>query len=293
MCALFSAAPVASCSRAVPSFDGNAAYTYLVAQTDFGPRNPGSEGAARCREYLVAELSRLADRVAAQRFTFTDSRRDTTYELTNIIASFNLSPPKDRRIMLMAHWDTRPWADQDPDPENHGTPIIGANDGASGVAVLLQAARIMKEYPPPAGVDIVLFDGEDSGDEGSDTYWCAGSKYFAENRGAYNPAFGVLLDLVGDRDLRLPMEGHSLTYAQNLTRKIWDTAAELNLPAFVAETGPTIYDDHVPVNQAGIQAVDIIDFDYPYWHTLQDTPDKCSPESLRQVGTLILSLIYE
>jgi len=291
---LFSAYLTCGCApKEVPFFDGNLAFEYLTAQTGFGPRNPGSEGAAACRDYLVAELSKTTDRVIRQPFTFTDTLLDKSYEMTNIIASFNLDPPEGKRIMLTAHWDTRPFADKDPDPDRRMEPIAGANDGASGVAVLLQTARILKEFPPSIGIDIVLFDGEDYGEEGNLNYYCLGSKYFTRNIGAYRPVYAILLDLVGDKDLRLPKEGNSMLYAPKLTERIWNIANDYGLSAFVDEIGSSIYDDHLILNQVGIKAVDIIDFDYAYWHTTADTPDKCSPENLAQVGTLLMALIYE
>ncbi len=279
------------CGKELPSFNGDEAMEYLTAQTDYGPRNPGSAAARECRDYLVNELEKYADRVLLQPFTFTDN--DSVFECTNIIASFNLSPKDGHRYLFTAHWDSRRWADRDAESRNHESPILGANDGASGVAVLMLAAKIMKEFPPEKGVDIVFFDAEDSGTEGDNSSWCLGSRHFADNLGEYRPVFGVLLDLVGDKDLRLPMEGNSLIYAFDLTNRIWETAEELDLPAFIKEEGPIVYDDHIPLNQAGIPTVDIIDFDYPYWHTVEDTPDKCSAESLAQVGKLILALIYE
>lgn len=282
-----------SCGKEAPFFDGSQAFEYLTAQTDFGPRNPGSEGAAKCLSYLHDELSKYADRIIKQPFTFTDENTDSTYNMTNIIASFNLSPANGKRILLMAHWDTRPRADKDPDPEKRGTPIIGANDGASGVAVLLQAARMFKENPPPVGVDILLLDGEDYGESGNLDYYCLGAKHFVNNIGGYKPVYAILLDMVGDKDLRFPMEGNSLQYARSVTERIWNVADEFGLSAFVKEPGATIYDDHVVFNRAGIPAVDIIDFDYPYWHTVSDTPDKCSAESLAQAGAIIIAMIYE
>lgn len=279
--------------RELPYFDGEAAFRFLVAQTEFGPRNPGSEGAELCKEYLISELTKTADRVSRQPFTYTDTDLDTTFNMTNIIASFNLEPRSGRRILLCAHWDTRPMADEDPDPAKRDQPILGANDGASGVAVLLQVAAIMKENPPPFGVDIVLFDGEDYGEAGNHDKFCLGSKHFARTKGGYNPEFGILLDLVGDKDLEFPIEGNSLQYAPALTRRLWDKAEELGLSAFKNERGPYIYDDHIPLNQAGLKTVNIIDFDYEYWHTVEDTPDKCSPESLTQSGRLLMAVIYE
>ena len=237
--------------------------------------------------------------VKRQPFTFTDELTDSTFELTNIIASYNLSPADNRRLLFSAHWDTRPYADEDAVPGNRLTPIPGANDGASGVAVLLEIAQILKENPPPVGVDIIFFDGEDYGKSevnGTD-YYFLGSRHFTQTMAAYRPEFAVLLDMVGSRDAQFYIEGYSNEYAPKVVRLIWDTAQELGLPAFVNEIGPRIHDDHWILNQAGIPAVDIIDINnfainYPYWHTLSDTPEKCSPGTLAQVGTLLLHIIY-
>lgn len=290
-----------SCGKEIPIFDGERAFAYIIAQTGFGPRNPGSQGHDDCLDYLLKEFSQYAmpGNVKRQPFAFTDTSTGSSYTLTNIIVSFNLSPENDRRIMLSAHWDTRPHADNDPDPENHSTPIPGANDGASGVAVLLEIARILKENPPPVGVDIILFDGEDYGRSeinGLEDYFL-GSKYFAETKGDYRPEFGVLLDMVGSSEAQFYIEGFSNQYAPALVHRIWDKAEELKLDRFVHDYGPSINDDHVILNQAGIPTVDIIDINrsainYKYWHTLADTPDKCSPETLTQVGTILLYLIY-
>jgi len=281
-----------SCSYSqVPQFNKISAFNYLKKQCNFGPRNPGSEGHRECLRFLVKEFKQTADTVIKQPFIFTNSRNHKTYMLTNIIASFG---KKSKRILLSAHWDTRPWADHDPDFKNRNKPILGANDGASGVAVLLEIARIMKQYPPPVGVDIVLFDGEDSGIEGRDETWCVGSRYFAKNKETnYNPQYAILLDMIGDRDLHIPVEANSQKYAPELVQKIWGKARKLNLFPFDPSVKYEIVDDHLELLKVGIPAVDIIDFDYPYWHTLQDTPDKCSPESLWTVGTVLLYLIYE
>ena len=289
---LFAGLLTTSCSRGqVPQFNKIDAFNYLKKQCAFGPRNPGSEGHTKCLRFLVEELRQSADTVVKQPFMFTNDRTHKTYMLTNIIASFG---KQNKRILLSAHWDTRPWADYDPNPKNRHKPILGANDGASGVAVLLEIAKIMKQYPPPIGVDIVLFDGEDSGVEGKDETWCAGSRYFANNkRTDYNPQYGILLDMIGDRDLHIPVEGNSQKYAPELVQKIWGEAKKLNLSSFDTAVKYEIVDDHLELLKVGIPAVDIIDFDYPYWHTLQDTPDKCSPESLWAVGTVLLYLIYE
>jgi len=245
--------------------------------------------------YLLSELRKHADAVTPQEFQGTDGSK--RYQLTNIIASFNL--PATDRVLLCAHWDSRPWADQDPLPANRKKPVPGANDGASGVAVLLELARLFHGQKPPVGVDIVLFDGEDLGHGGDFSGYAQGSKYFAEHKGqSFNPRFGILLDMVGKKDISIPREQNSTSYAPSVVDYVWSLAARLassgriDPRSFTDAPGPSVYDDHVPLNQAGIPAIDLIDFDYPSWHTVNDTPDKCSPQSLASVGNLLAAVVY-
>ncbi|MBP1654993.1 MAG: Peptidase family [Bacteroidetes bacterium] len=279
----------------VPPFQGREAFRFLTAQTDFGPRNPGSTGHDRCLEYLEQTLLPLADAVRLQPFTHA-GYDGNTLQLTNIIASFR--PESTARILLCAHWDTRPRADRDPDPKRRDEPITGANDGASGVAVLLQIATLLKSNPPAVGVDIVLFDGEDYGTEGDTGNYLLGSRHFARTTPRTPaPRFGILLDMVGDADLELPRERFSVRYAPDVVNLVWETARALGVTEFVDYLGPEIIDDHLPLNEAGIRTVNIIDFQYPdathrYWHTHGDTPDKCSPESLEAVGTVVAHVVY-
>lgn len=276
----------------VPEFNKQQAYHYLKQQCDFGPRAPGTEGHAACMDFLVQTLAQSTPRVHTQPFVFVNPKTKQALSLNNIIAHFG--PEDVHDLILCAHWDTRPWADQDPNQANHGKPILGANDGASGVAVLLEIAKILGENLPEKGIDIVFFDGEDSGLNGQDETWCQGSRYFARNldKNSY-PEYAVLLDFVGDKDLHFPVEGFSRRYASDYVDIIWDKAQELGYTVFDPALGMTIVDDHLELLKVGIPAVNIIDFDYPYYHTLQDTPDKCSPESLEIVGKVLLHLIYE
>jgi glutaminyl-peptide cyclotransferase len=275
----------------VPAFDGERSYQYLLAQTDFGPRNPGSPGHAKCLDYLKQELEKYADAVNLQPFTQQGYLKETL-RLTNIIASFNLQATT--RVLLIAHWDTRPRADQDPDVKKRNQPILGANDAASGVAVLLEIARHLKTQPPGVGVDFVIVDGEDYGKEGDNTYYLLGSKYFVNHRPqGFAPAFGILLDMIGYTDLAIKREGSSVQYAPDIVELVWSTARTLGLRQFTAQMQSPIIDDHIPFNEARIKTIDLIDFDYPYWHTTQDTPDKCSSESLEAVGKVLLQVIYE
>lgn len=275
-----------------PSFDGKRSFALLTAQTAFGPRNPGSAGHAQCLRFLESTLRQYTGTVTLQRFT--QRGYNETLSLTNIFAQFN--PTAKKRILLTAHWDTRPRAEEDADPAKQNLPIIGANDGASGVAVLLELARLFKENPPPVGVDILLTDGEDYGDskrDGNSDLYFLGARYFAKTKpAAYVPIFGILLDMVGDRDLQLPLEQHSMRYAPQVMDMVWNTAEELRMTQFIRIPGEAVSDDHLPLNEAGIPTIDIIDFQYPYWHTQQDTPDKCSSESLEAVGKVLAAVIY-
>lgn len=278
-----------------PPFDGTRSFKYLVAQTSYGPRSVNTPGHQSCLEYLEATLRGFADRVTVQQFARTGYRGEVLH-LSNVIASF--IPQASVRILLCAHWDTRPRADRDPDKSKRGTPILGANDGASGVAVLLEIASSLKASPPPVGVDIVLFDGEDYGLEGDEQMYLLGSRYFASQRQPdYIPRFGVLLDMVGDRELEIPKEQNSVRFAPDIVQLIWDTARDLGIEQFIDGQGEEVMDDHWPLNTAGIKTVDLIDFNYPdrtnrYWHTTQDTPDHCSEESLHAVGTVLQHIIY-
>jgi Zn-dependent M28 family amino/carboxypeptidase len=285
-----------SCQTNKIQFDGNLAFNWLEKQCEFGPRNPGSEGYFNCKDFLIQNLKDFSDTVFTQNFTYTELRENNTYNLSNIIAKFNVNSEK--HILLGAHWDTRPWADKDINLSNRFTPIIGANDGASGVAVLMELAKMFNSNPPPVNISIVLFDGEDLGVEGISDSYAKGSQYFAENLPIEKPDFGIILDMIGDRVLGIPIERNSYRVAPDIVNELWDLAEKLELPAFQNRLGYDIYDDHVPLWEvAEIPAIDLIDFNYPnqrenYWHTLNDIPQNCSPESLDQVGRLLTNYIY-
>jgi len=273
-----------------PLFDGAGAFAFLTAQTDFGPRTPNSEAHARCLAYLEAELAKSAETVVMQNFV-EQGYDNETLRLTNVFASFNAKAEK--RVLLLAHWDSRPRADQDPNPANRTKPVLGANDGASGVAVLLELARIMKQTPPSVGVDILLVDGEDYGKESDLGKYFLGAKHFAKTiPRTYKPMFGILLDMIGDADLRIPMEQNSMKFAPQVLSMVFSSAQELGIMQFAPVPGEQIEDDHLALNEAGIPTIDLIDFQYPYWHTVQDTPDKCSPASLEAVGTVLVYVLY-
>ncbi len=283
---------VMCCSAATPVFDGERAMTFLKAQCDIGPRFPGSPGQIECRDYLVNELRKHADQVMTQSFTLTYGPQSTNAPGYNVIGRFQ--PHLRDRVLLCAHWDTRPWADEDPNPANHQTPVIGANDGASGVAVLLHLAELFAKTPPRVGIDIVLFDAEDAGEHNQNNTWALGSVAFARQYAyVFNPRYAILLDMIGDADFNVFQEAYSMRYARAIVDKVWNKAAELGYSEFIPQVGYAVYDDHVPLLEAGIQAIDIIDFDYPYWHTIEDTPDKCSAASLEKVGRVVAAVVYE
>jgi Zn-dependent M28 family amino/carboxypeptidase len=236
----------------------------------------------------LGALKETTASVERQDFTFDD--RGKPLPMTNVIARFAGSG-SGPATLLAAHWDTRPTADQERDPERRRQPILGANDGASGVAVLLQMARLFQRRPPPGPVWIVLFDGEDLGPHEDRMY--LGAKYFAAHLPPNTPKRGVLLDMVGDRDLQIYQEGNSLVRAGAVVESVWDTARRLGYHRyFVPAPKYSISDDHLPLMDKGLEVADLIDFDYPPWHTLGDTVDKCSAGSLKIVGTVVAAWVY-
>jgi Zn-dependent M28 family amino/carboxypeptidase len=258
----------------------------LRKQVAFGPRVPGTKSHDECRDWLKAELTKTCDTVFLQPFTHKWSKTGKVLPMDNIVGEVNW---KDAtvRVALVAHWDTRPTADQEYDAERAAKPIPGANDGASGVAVLLELARNLKALPldKSIGVRFVLVDGEDVG-PGLDEMFL-GASYYAKSSGRKGD-YGILLDMIGDKDLRVPKEPNSNQLAPKLTTALYEHAKVVGLASTFPDTFQSeIYDDHLSLNAAGIPTVDLIDFTYPYWHTLEDTVDKCSPTSLQKVGKLL------
>jgi hypothetical protein len=276
-------------SEALPAraFDAPRAFQDLVTQCAFGPRVPGTKPHDQCAQWLVAQLRCTADRVTTQRFTQVVKNKPVP--LVNIQAVFN--PQGKQHILLCAHWDSRPTADADPDPAKRRQAVPGANDGASGVAVLLEIARALKSRPPTDRVTIVLFDGEDYGATVADML--LGSRHYAAHFDGPPVNWAVLLDMVGAKGLRIEQEQNSLAAAGDVVKRVWTAARRAGSSAFVEEKGPTVIDDHVPLIARGIPCVDVIDFDYPQWHTTADTPDQCSAASLDQVGRAILQTIAD
>ena len=293
---IFLLASSIGCQTRIPVFNGDAAFTHLVAQCDFGPRNPGSVGHQKALDYFLNVLTTLADTVSTQSFTEIMPRSKQKVEMHNIIAQFN--PKAKKQIMISAHWDTRPWGDRSLSIMRKDQPILGANDGASGVAILLELAKVLHDNPQKIGVNLVLFDAEDFGSSGDSWSYCKGSQYFAKNLPITLPEYAINLDMVGDANLEIYIERISYKQNPSLVLDLWGLAEELKLSGFKKMAKYSIFDDHVPLYElAGIPAVDIIDFDYPdektnYHHTYNDIVENCSPESLRQVGTLMVQHIY-
>lgn len=284
----------------VPSFNADSAYYFVKKQVDFGPRVPNSVAHKKAGDYFIAQFKTYGATVKVQEFTAT-TFDNTKVNLRNIIASFNLE--KKKRILLAAHWDTRPFSDKDKEKPNSS--FDGANDGGSGVGVLLEIARTIKQQPTDVGIDIILFDGEDWG-ERTETqapplpanlqfWWCLGSQHWAKNKHVpnYSAYFGILLDMVGAKNARFGYEAYSLDYAPSVVDKVWKTAAKLGYTnTFVNEKDGGIIDDHVAVNlHAKIPMIDIISF-HDSHHTQKDNMDIISKETLNAVGQTLLQVIY-
>ena len=284
----------------VPVFNADSAYYFIKKQVDFGPRIPNSAAHKKAGDYFIAQFKTYGATVKVQEFTAT-TFDNTKVNLRNIIASFNLE--KKKRILLAAHWDTRPFADKDKEKPN--ATFDGANDGGSGVGVLLEIARILQKQPTDVGIDIILFDGEDWGERTEtqgpslpstlDFWWCLGSQRWAKNKhvGGYSAYYGIVLDMVGGKNARFGFEGYSLEYAPSVVDKVWKTAARLGFTnIFVNEKDGFVIDDHVAVNiHAKIPMIDIISMGDTH-HTRKDNMDNISKETLNAVGQTVLQTIY-
>jgi hypothetical protein len=289
----------------IPDFNADSAYNYVKKQLDFGPRVPGSIAHKQCAEWFVDFFSGKADTVYVQDFR-TRLYDGRGIDGKNIIAAFN--PEAKKRILLAAHWDSRPFADHDPDKNNWNTPIDGANDGASGVGVLMEIARILNDNPVNIGVDIILFDLEDYGapfflNLMTNDDWALGSQYWAKNPHIYNyrAYFGILLDMVGASNAKFPKEYYSQQFAPALSNDVWKIARELGYDEyFTNELGHPINDDHIYVNAiARIPMIDIIHLEnnsessfYPYWHTVKDNIEQIDPKTLGMVGDVVVNVLY-
>lgn len=292
-----------------PAFSADSALLFCQQQCDFGPRVMNSEAHDRCEQWIVSKFQQYGLSVISQKATL-QGYDGTPLRSTNIIASYR--PDAASRVLVCAHWDCRPWADNDPNPDNHHTPIVAANDAASGVAVMLEAARLLSvDSTLRVGVDFICFDAEDWGvpewaefDGDSGNTWALGAQHWAANphRAGYKARFGILLDMVGGQGARFYQEGVSLYYASSVVRKVWDAAETVGFGSyFPRQEGWTITDDHLPVNQtAKVPCIDIIPY-YPdceqssfgpTWHTVNDDMEHLDKNTLQAVGQTLIQVLY-
>lgn len=294
-----------------PAFSGDSAMAYAKGQCEFGPRVVGSEAHRKCGEWIVAQFERLGGHVETQEATFT-LYDGTKVKGRNIIASFPASDSTEAeggdRLMICAHWDSRPWADNDPDEANWHTPVMAANDGASGVAVLMELARLFGQTPPPVAVDLVCFDAEDCGvpqwvdtDEDTEDTWCLGSQLWAKipHVDVMEVRYALLLDMVGATETEFRKEGFSLRYAPIVIEKVWAAAQRMGHgKLFTYNEGGYVTDDHLPLNRAGVLTVDIVGSNpdgssFPAtWHTVNDDIQHLSATTLKAVGETVADVIY-
>lgn len=291
---------------AVPAFVADSAYYYIERQVGFGPRVPNTEAHRQAGQWLTETMSRFADTVYVQQARVR-AYDGTVLNIRNIIGAFQ--PEKRSRVLLCAHWDSRPYADHDPDPEKHFTPIDGANDGGSGVGVLLEIARQLQMQETGVGIDILFFDAEDYGphrfsDRSDNDFWALGAQHWARNphQAGYHARYGILLDMVGASGATFLREGYSMLYAPRVVRKVWDTAQRLGYGHyFLREDGGYITDDHYYINTyRNIPTINIIHLDnttphgfFPQWHTTGDTMEVIDARTLEVVGKTVMQVIYE
>lgn len=286
---------LASACREAPrvrEFDGASAFRYIETQVAFGPRIPNTDAHAKTASWLDSLLRTRSDTLVVQKWDHVTLKGDTLH-LTNFIARFN--PQATKRLLYLAHWDSRPTADGPASP-NKTKPVPGANDGGSGVALLLGVADALKRKPTTLGVDLLFDDGEDYGDfeakpVASDVL--IGARYYAAHQvPGPQPLYAVLWDLVADKDLQIYEEGNSLVGAPEVVERVWETARELGHSTYLIPSPKhTLIDDHLELQKVGIRAIDVVDFDYPSWHTPDDTIDKVSAASLQIVGDVAVGLI--
>ena len=278
------------------SLDADRAYSYLKQVCAIGPRISGTAGMEQQQNLIKDHFAKLGAEIRYQTFDVAHPQNGKPVRMTNMIISWH--PDRAKRILIACHYDTRPYPDREPIAANRKKRFIGANDGGSGVALLMELGHHMDKISPKLGVDFVFFDGEELVFKEGDKYF-HGSEYFSKEYRDNPPKTfryekGVLVDMIGDRDLKIPMEGFSLRHARDVTRSIWATAKRLGVREFVSRRGKEVRDDHVPLNQiAHIPTCDIIDFDYPYWHTRNDIPAACSGDSLAKVGRVLLAWLNE
>jgi hypothetical protein len=283
-----------------PEFNADSAMAFTRVQVDFGPRVPGTAEHAKCAEWIFVKMNSYVDTVVMQEAPTTTMGKMVT--MKNIFAQYK--PERTERILLVAHWDTRYIADRDTDTTLRGKPIDGANDGASGVSVLLEIARTINEKDPNIGVDFLFVDAEDQGTSGgAETSWCLGSQYWAQNvKAEYSKTvrYGILLDMVGAKGAIFPREGTSVRYASNVVEKVWSAAKELGYGAYFVNgvTGETIDDNRFIIQHAGIPCIDIVHYDPseqdygPTHHRHTDNMDNIDPATLNAVGSVVIDVLY-
>jgi hypothetical protein len=277
-------------SGCAPEFavDGARMQSRVRHQVEAGPRIPGTPGHAAIEAWIAGELERLGARVERQ--AFVDSTLGRPMALVNLIGHYG--PATGRHIVLLAHWDSRPVADQDPDPAHREDPVPAANDGGSGVAVLLEMAELLHRDLPVTGVDLVFLDGEDQGEASKADEFCFGARVYARRLPVGYAVAAFLFDMVGDKDLEIYPEVNAARRARNVVAIVNDAAAATHARHFHTEPRWELIDDHIPLLDAGIPAADIIDFEYPAWHTHRDTPDQTSPASLAEVARVAAWIVY-
>lgn len=273
------------------AFNGARAIEYVRTQLEFGPRIPGTDAHRRAGDWIVEQMRVRADTVIEQRFSHVTADGDTL-PMRNVLA--RIKPAETQRVLYIAHWDTRPISDRASNPADRALPVPGANDGASGVALLMAVSDVLKTTPPTWGVDLLFVDGEDYGDFPANRDVLIGSKYFAQHLPAsdYRPLFGVVWDMIGDANLGIYQEGNSVRRAPEIVSRVWQTAADLGYSAFfVPRVGESITDDHLPLLDAGLRVIDVIDIEFSAHHTPFDTIDKVSERSLQIVGDVAVRLL--
>jgi Zn-dependent M28 family amino/carboxypeptidase len=284
-----------------PEFNADSAFAFTKAQVNFGPRIPSSQAHADCAAYLVKKFTSYGGEVFVQKGA-AKTYDGKVHQLKNIIAAFN--PEKTQRILVSAHWDSRPFSDQDPDPKMHDKPFDAANDGASGVAIMLEMARQIQQKQPNVGVDFILWDIEDYGKANDETVgettWCIGSQYWTKNQPVkgYMPLYGINLDMVGGSNAQFTQDEISRKYAPEIVKKVWDIGNEIGYSAyFINVISGSLIDDHYWVNQAGIPCIDIIHYAdgtgfYRNWHTQLDNLNNIDKNTLKAVGQTVLETIF-
>ena len=277
-------------------FDGAMAHRFVEHMVAAGPRVPNTAAHRAIGDWLIAELRQRAETVIVQEWVHVTQTHDSLH-LRNILARFK--PGEAGRVLYVSHWDSRPRSDLDPDPAKRHQPTPGANDGGSSTGMLLALADHLKRQPPAVGVDLLFVDGEDYGDFGGEDApdVLIGARYFAAHlpEPGYQPLFAVVWDMIGDATQEFSQEGYSLRGAPEVVERVWNRARELGLGrVFRNRQGVPMTDDHLPLQRAGIRAIDVIDCcndQYPYWHTTQDTPDKVLPQSLANAGRVAWALV--